>query len=416
MSGEWRAWHLLVALAAGVLLAACGASEGARNDAERPAAGGLEAGAGGKHVERVELTPEQLKTARIAYGVVERRSRTGILEATAVIEPAPTRFARLGARVAGRVAEVRAAEGDPVRAGQVLAVIESPELGQATGDYLAADATANVTREIAERERTLFERKISAEREWRQAEAEAVRTRAAKEAAENRLHALGLTDADLRTLQVEGHYSSTVRVRSPIAGVVATRTAANGQIVQPGDALFDVVDPREVAVAIDVYEQAIGRVRVGQQVEVQTTSTRDRVVRGRVTSVGAVVEPQSRTVKVRVLLPNPDRLLRPGTFATVRILGAEPDDGRTDGPSDAAATGDSALYVPTGAIQREGDRDMVFVKVGPSSFERRWVEAVAEVGGSTQVSGEVAPDDSVVTTGSFALKSELKRDELGEEE
>ncbi len=352
---------------------------------------------------RITLTPEQIANAGIAYGTVEERAAGGLLEATAEIEPAPTRFAQVGARVPGRITRLTVAEGDRVAQGQVLATLDSPELGQVTGDYLAAATAASVAREIADREKLLFERKISSEREWRLAEAEAVRTRATKEAAENRLHTLGLADAELEHLRVEGHFASEVSLRSPLSGVVASRTAAVGKIVQPGEGLFEIVDLREVAIAIDVYEQSLTRVHPGQRVEVQTTSTGTTTFSGRVTSVGAVVERNTRTVKVRMILPNPDRVLRPGMFATVRVMGAGSDQ----------QTG-TALYVPSTAVQRDGAATIVFVSVGPREFERREVELGPESGGFTLVHRGLAPGEKVVTTGSLALKSEFRKGTLGE--
>ncbi|MBL8989833.1 MAG: efflux RND transporter periplasmic adaptor subunit [Gemmatimonadetes bacterium] len=355
--------------------------------------------------QRVELTADQMTSAGIAVAVIEERPLTDQFEATAEIEAAPNRFAQVGARVVGRVLTVAVAEGDKVAAGQPLAVIDSPELGQATGDYLAAVTTANVAREIADRERALFDRRISSEREWRLAEAEAVRTRAAKEAAENRLHAFGLSDAELQKLQVERHFSSEVSVRSPLSGVVSSRTAAIGRIVQPGDGLFEVVDLAEVAIAIDVYEQSLTRVKPGQQVEVRTVATGSALFRGHVSSVGAVIERQSRTVKVRVVLHNPDRILRPGMFATVRVLGS--------GPS---STAERVLVAPTTAVQQDGSAAIVFVRVGPRTFERREVELGPAQGDLTVVRRGLSPGDVVVTAGSFILKAELRKGELGEQE
>lgn len=354
---------------------------------------------------RVTLTADQAANAGIEVAPVEERPVTDLLEATAEIEPSPSGFAQIGARVAGRVTSLLVAEGDRVVAGQALAMIDSPELGQATGDYLAAVTLAGVAREVADREKQLYERKISAEREWRQADAEAVRARAVKEAAENRLHALGLADADLQRLQVNQHFSSGVTVRTPLGGIVASRAASIGKIVQPGEGLFEVVDLREVAIAIDVYEQALGRVRAGQQVEVKTTATGTKVFHGRVASVGGVVERQTRTVKLRVVLPNPDRVLRPGMFATVRVVGS------------ADSAGTRGIYVPSGAIQRDQAATVVFVKVGgPNTFERREVAIGAELGGFVRVIRGLSVGETVVSRGSLALKSEFRKGSLGEPE
>lgn len=399
----------VAAVLAFAVLGACGSDAETGKD-ERPEAAaegetdGASDQANASGQRRVRLTPEQLASAGIAYGVAERRAAAGVLEATAQIEPAASRMAQLGSRVAGRVAAVRAAEGDRVRVGQELAVIESPEVGQTKADYLTALASAKVTREIADRERTLFERKISAEREWRQAEAEAIRAEAEKEAAETRLHALGLSDRDLEALQSERHYTSTVSLRSPIAGVVAVRTASLGRVVQPADALFEVVDLREVWLVIDIYERSFSQVRLGQKVEVSTEATGDRVFTGTVANVGAVVEPQTRTVKVRVVLDNPDAALRPGMFASARLQGTA-----------TQATG-SGLFVPSAAVQRDGDETVVFVPVGPGEFVRRAITTGEPAGEWLRVRGGVAEGDTVVTTGSFLLKSELRKGELGEGE
>ncbi|MGH7586267.1 MAG: efflux RND transporter periplasmic adaptor subunit [Gemmatimonadales bacterium] len=351
------------------------------------------------------LTPEQASSARLSYAVVARSAAAGGLTATAEIAAAPGRLARVGSRVAGRVSRVLAAEGDRVPAGAALALVDAPELAEATAHYLAANTEAQVARETANRERDLFERRISSEREWRQAEVEAVRAEASKEAAEGRLHGLGLSDPDLASLQVVGHYKSEVAIRTPIAGIVASRTVDVGQVVQPGEALYEVVDLREVRLVVDIYDEALSSVRAGQPVEVRTTSTGDRVFKGHVASVGAVVERESRTVELQVRLPNPDGLLRPGMFATARLAGV-------------AARGDSGVTViPEAAVQRDDEASIVFVPAGPGRFVRRVVTlgAPSDSGWVTVTAG-VAVGDSVVTTGGFVLKSELRRGELGEGE
>lgn len=379
-----------------VLLLAAGCGRGAQDE---PATGdSLAEGV-------IALTAEQAASAQLAYAVALRRPGGGGLAATAEIAAAPGRLARLGSRVAGRVSRVLAAEGDRVPAGATLAWVDAPELGEATAQYLASNAEAQVAREGANRERELFDRQISSEREWRQAEAEAVRAEAAKEAAEGRLHALGLSDQDLASLRVVGHYNSEVAVRTPIGGTVASRGVDVGQVVQPGELLYEVVDLREVRLVVDIYDEALPTVRVGQPVQVRTTATGDRVFTGRVASIGAVVERATRTVKLQVVLPNPDGSLRPGMFATA-TLGA------------VAVPGDSGVTViPESAVQRDAGATIVFVPAGPGRFARREVVLGAQAdSGRVTVATGISVGDSVVTTGSFVLKSELRRGELGEGE
>ena len=388
--------RVLCGILALTLTTACG--KGEERSAEEDPAGDPAEGS-------VTLTAEQVSSARFEYAVAAHRPAAGGLSATAEIAAAPGRLARVGSRVAGRVSRVLAAEGDRVPAGAALAWVDAPELAEATAQYLAANTEAQVAREIANRERELFERRISSEREWRQAEADAVRAEASKEAAEGRLHALGLSDRDLASLQVVGHYKSDVAIRTPIAGTVASRTIDIGQVVQPGESLYEVVDLREVRLVVDIYDEALSSVRVGQPVEVRTTSTGDRLFKGHVASVGAVVERETRTVKLQVHLPNPDGALRPGMFATARLAGV-------------AASGDSGVTViPEAAVQRDAEASIVFVPAGPGRFARRIVTLgpPADSGWVTVTAG-VAVGDSVVTTGAFVLKSELRRGELGEGE
>lgn len=381
-----------------VLVTACGKEES-------PDSAGNPEGETANQPAHITMTPEQIVSAGIAYAVVEPRPGAGVLEATAQIDPAGDRFAQLGSRVSGRVTALRVAEGDQVGAGQVVAVIESQAMGEAKAQYITAFSSARVARDIADRERTLFDRKISSEREWRQAEADAVRLEAEKEAAESQLHSLGLGDAELEGLRSERHYNSSVSIRSPIAGVVARRAATMGQVVEPADVLLEVVDLREVWLVIDVYEQSLPILRKGQQVEVRTGATGDRVFTGRIASIGAVVEPQTRTVKIRVVLPNADGALRPGMFANARIQGT------------IASEGEGGLFVPSSAVQRDGEESVVFVPVGPGAFARRPIRTGQAAGSDwIQVLEGLAEGDSVVTTGSFLLKSESRKGELGEEE
>jgi cobalt-zinc-cadmium efflux system membrane fusion protein len=373
------------------------AAAGAKGEAKEPDAKGNGKG------EALVLTPEQVRSAGIATAAVEERLESMPIQATATIEPTGNGQARIGPRVAGRIVALRAQPGDRVREGQVLALIDAPELGRARADYLSAAAAAKVAREGADREKALFEKKISAEREWREAEAQAVRARAEKEAAENRLHALGITDEELPAMRVEGHLGSTLAAVSPIAGVVAERTGTLGQMVDPQATLFVVLDLRRVWLQVDVYEQDLAQVRRGQKAVVRVKAAPGREFSGTVDNVGAVVDPKSRTVRVRVVLENPEDVLKPGMFATVTIEGTSGEKRR-------------GLYVPSASIQRLGADRVVFLARGENAFEPRRVEIGREGAERTEIARGLVEGDRVVTRGAFALKSELKKDELGGEE
>lgn len=358
----------------------------------------------GHEEEVVRLNPDQIRSAGIKTVRVESRRELGLLGATAQIEPASDRQARVGARVPGLVVSLRARVGDRVAKGAVLAVIDSPELGRAKADYVSAIALERVAEGTMSREKALFEKRISAEKDWRDAEAGAVRARAEREAAENQLHALGVGDEDLAAVRREGHYSSTLGITSPLAGVVTEASATIGQSVDASAPLFTVMDLREVWIAVDVFERDIEKVERGQKVRVVVTAFPDRKLEGTVQSVAATLDPASRTVKVRVALPNPDGLLKPGMFATAVISGST---GR-------GAEADGVLLVPTIAVQREGNRSIVFVVRGPGQFAAREVKAGHEADGMVHIEQGLKPGETVVTSGSFVLKSEQAKSEMGE--
>lgn len=350
----------------------------------------------------IELTPEQVANAAIKTGRVERRSQAGLLEASAQIEAAPERQAKVGSRIEGRITAIRVNSGDRVLAGQVLAVVDSPEVGRAKADYLAALARSNVAAGTAEREKALFEKKITSERDWREAEAESIKARADKEAAENRLHALGVEDADLERLRVAGHYDSTIAIPAPIPGLIVERKVTLGQMVAPADTLFTVMDLGEVWILLDVYERNLSQVREGQEARVRVSAYPDEEFRGRVTNVGAVFEAKSRAAKARVVLANPKGALRPGMFATVTLEGTTGDE-RT------------LVVAPSEAVQRDGEDNYVFIPRGDHEFEGRRVKVGRSLGDWTEILEGVSDGETVVTAGSFLLKSEMKKGELGEE-
>lgn len=351
----------------------------------------------------VQFTSEQVKSAKIATGKVEKRRQAGLLSATAELGPAADGVAKVGPRLTGRVLSIKVGVGDRVTKGQVLAMLDSPELGRAKADYVAALAAAQVSRESADREKVLAEKKISSEKDWREAEATATKARAEKDAAEGRLHTMGIADGELGNLQVAGHYSSTIAVMAPIAGTVVERTVTLGQMLEPKDTLFTIMDLTKVWVLIDVYERDIGQVKVGQKVEARVTSYRDKVFDGVVENIAAIVDPKTRAISVRVVLPNPTGELKPGMFAAVEL----------EGTSGEAR---DRLMVPEAALQRDGDKAIVFVPRSELTYLRRVIRPGRTAGGWTEVEAGLAEGDTVVTSGSFLLKSQLKKGELGGEE
>ncbi|MEJ7598410.1 MAG: efflux RND transporter periplasmic adaptor subunit [Kofleriaceae bacterium] len=348
----------------------------------------------------IHLRPEQIKAANIQIAKVEIRKETAVLEANGQIGAADDRQARVGVRVPGRVTALKASVGDVVKKGQTLAIVESPELGKSKADYVSASAAARLARENATRERLLFERKISAEVEWRKAQAEAVRTSAELQAAENRLHALGVSDSQLP--DKVAHFTSTFGAMSPIAGVVVERPVTLGEMVNPENTLFLIMDLIEVWLQVDVFERDISQIALGQNVTVTVTAYPTEKFTGKVGYIGAVVEPRSRAVKVRIALANPNGRLKPGMFARVSLADTNGDE-------------HEHLFVPVSAVQRTPQGTVVFVPGDePGEFVPRPVKTGHEAQNSVAIESGLTAGEHVVISGSFVLKSELGKESLGE--
>lgn len=351
--------------------------------------------------QSIHLTPDQVVAAGITLAAAEVRSLTDRIEATAVIEAVPDRTARVGSRVSGRVTGVHVNVGDQLREGQELALVDSPELGRAKADFLAALADEGVARQTADREERLYRERISSEREWREAEATAVRARSDREAAEARLHALGMTDSDLEALTTERHYGGTYPVRTPLAGVVVERRATLGETITPAEVLFTVMDLATVWLQVEVYDEQLTALAVGQTVRARARAWPDRVFSGRVDNIGAVLDPTTRAVRVRVVVANGDGALKPGMFADVEIERPLPGDS-------------TVLAVPAGAVQEDRGVQVVFLARGPGEYQRRVVTTGPALRDWVVIRGGLAPGDSVVVTGAFVLKAESRKGELGE--
>ncbi|MGH7559097.1 MAG: efflux RND transporter periplasmic adaptor subunit [Gemmatimonadota bacterium] len=300
------------------------------------------------------------------------------------------RVSLVAPRAEGRVVRVLSDLGRSVGAGQPLALLESPEVGALRGDLDRARADLEVSRAALERERALYERKITSRRELQDAEAEYQRAAADLRAAEAALRALG-AGADGQ--------GASFAVSSPIAGVVVTRRATPGQIAGPSDTLFTVADLDPLWVELDLYEKDLGQVRAGQSLALTTTAFGDSTYEGKITYVGQIVDPETRTIKVRAEVANPGGTLRPGMFVTARIHGAVLPE---------------LLTVPETAVQVLEGRNVVFVPVGANRFRATPVTLGERFpDGRVAVTAGLRAGQRIVAEGSFSLKSELEKESFG---
>jgi cobalt-zinc-cadmium efflux system membrane fusion protein len=345
----------------------------------------------------VQLTPAALQAAGLEFETVRPQGHRAMLRVPGVVKADETRLVDISSLVAGRAIEVTAVVGDRVRPGQVLSRVDSTELGFAQSDYLKAQARLAVAEKSLERAQQLLDAKVIGTGEYQRREGETLATRADHRAAADRLTLLSMTQAEIGLLARAQRINSKAAIRSPIEGTVIQRKVTTGEIVDSKTVLFVVADLRRLWVLAEVHEKDIPRVQLGLPVELQVTPYPDEIFRGVIMHVGEVIEPATRTVKVRTEVPNPDGRLKPEMFATIQI---------------ATTAEERVLTIPAMAVQKDKGKDIVFVQSAPARFEPREVAIGVPMEGRVPVLKGLAEGEQIVTKGAFALKSELNKGEM----
>jgi cobalt-zinc-cadmium efflux system membrane fusion protein len=386
-----RRWHVLPLLALFTLQVMTGC------DGPPPNATGANPPASSAESGLVRLTAEKLKAAGITVQPITRGEFRTFRDFPGTVEPNEHALAEITTLVRGRVIDVYADLGREVKGGTLLALLYSSELGMAQSAYLKATAKLNVADRAFRRAELLLKEKVIGLAESQRREGEMISLRAEQREARDRLLLLGLTEEDLRHLDRNHTIRSHVPVVAPFDGRVIARNLTKGEVVETTEKLFVVADLSEVWVTAKIPEKDIPYIRndqtsPGQLVEVHVSAYPGQTFQGSITYVGDVLEPATRTMRLRLELPNPERKLKPEMYATVRVY-SDPEP--------------NVLLLPETAVQRDRDRQFVFVQREPGLFEIRPVQLGDSNGKEVKVLGGVEEQDAVVITGSYVLKSEL---------
>lgn len=306
------------------------------------------------------------------------------------------RLARIGATVTGRVTEVDALLGQEVHKGDVLARLNSSELSSQQLAYLKARAQLELNRRNAERAKALFEADVIGAAELQRRESEYQISVAESRAAADQLRLLGVSAAALDRLGKQGAVDSVTPVVASLGGIVVERKLAQGQVVQPADALFVVADLSRLWAVAQVPEQQVSQVKVGQSVSIEVPALGNEKLVGKLIFVGQTINPETRTVLVRTELDNRDGRLKPAMLATMLI--------------EAKAV--ERMVVPASAVVRENDEDHVFVVEGDGVFRLLKVKLGAEQGGQRVVIAGLKGQETLVIDGAFHLNNERNRKEM----
>jgi cobalt-zinc-cadmium efflux system membrane fusion protein len=298
-----------------------------------------------------------------------------------IVESDPARTTAVLTPLSGRLIALKVALGDRVTRGQVLAVIDSPDLGQAYDDDAKAADAAKLTEKNLARQEAQNKLGAASDRDLDQARSDHTQAAAEYARTQARLKMLGASP-DARPA------SHLLTVTAPMAGSITVLAISPGSMINdPTQPLMTVADLSTVWVTALAPEKDVAGVAKNQDAEVSLVAYPDRVLHGKVLFVSDVIEPDSRRNKIRIAFTNTDYSLKPNMFATVTLAGAKR----------------SQVMLPSSALLMNNDRTSVFVATAPWTFERRTVDPQLEEGASVAIRSGVAAGEQVVVKGGILL-------------
>ena len=328
------------------------------------------------------LVPEgSALRARLSMVAAASQSVKPKLQLPAVVESDPARTAAVLTPLSGRLIALKVALGDRVSRGQIVAVIDSPDLGQALNDNEKAADSFRLTAKNLERQEAQNKLGVASDRDLDQAKSDHAQAAAEYTRTQGRLKVLGVAPDAKSSLR-------ELAVAAPVAGSVTALNVAPGNMINdPTQALMTIADLSTVWVTALVAEKDVAAVAKNQEAQVTLSAYPDRVLRGKVLFVSDVIEADSRRGKIRIAFANGDYTLKPNMFATVVLSGAER----------------SLVVLPSSALLMNNDRTSVFVATAPWTFERRNVEAELEEGSSVAIRSGVTAGEQVLVKGGILL-------------
>jgi cobalt-zinc-cadmium efflux system membrane fusion protein len=378
-------WQELFQAAPVVAQAKPAAKADTHQDGEAHQAGEEGQAEGEEHAEeegKVELSAEQIKAADIQLVEAAPRDLSSLLTLPGEVRFDEDRTSHIVPRAAGVVESVAVNLGQAVKKGELLAVIASQQISDQRSELAAAQRRVELARTTFQRERQLWVDQISAEQDYLLARQSLQEAEIALNNARQKMNAL----SGSAVLAGGNRYE----MRAPFDGVVVEKHLSVGEVVGESSAAFTLSDLSRVWVTFGVFPKDLNKVRVGKPVRVQSTELGTQV-QGTVAYVGSLLGEQTRTATVRVTVPNPDDVWRPGLFVSVQV---------------ATDTYQAGVTVPQSAIQTVEDKPSVFVRVA-DGFQATPVVLGGNEDGFVEIREGLRAGARVATSGSFILKSEL---------
>lgn len=333
-------------------------------------------------VNKVGMKVLNIETATIKEIEVDEKVRT-----TGQIEEIPTNHFDVNTPVQGRVSSILIQLGDKVRAGQGLAVIESTEIAKLQADIDQLKAELELAQNNYDREKVLFEKKISPQKDFQAAKTFLSSQEAKLNAAQTNLKILTQQSANVS--------AGSFTVRAQKLGVIVENKITVGQVVSPDQLLFHAIDLSTVWASADIYEKDLGKIKLGQKVFVTLDGMPDKAFEGKLTYIGSVINQDTRTLPVKALLINQGELLKPGAFLQLAIHTGKKKT--------------SVVIPKTALIERdkegvEGKHDhLVYIK-SEDNFVPRKIQVESHDSDTVEVLGGLEAGEVIVTNGAYQLQ------------
>ncbi len=338
-----------------------------------------------RHIAAPGVTIDDNALPQLRIEPVRVARTPDVLLATGKVTFDEDHYARLLSPVAGRIASLRVRPGDRVSRGETLAVVHSRDAAAAANDHAEAMKDLDVAAKTYVMTRDLFAHEAASRISLDQAEADLTKAKARVARTSKSLDVLGISDG-----------SDAVPLRAPIDGVVITRSVSEGQIVQgDGTPLIEIADLSRVWVIADVFERDLRLVKAGATADLTTNAYPDEHFAARVERIGDVLDPATRTAKVRFSVENPSRRLKPEMFAAIRLTTSD----------------EAAITIPVQAQVVEDGKSFVFVRSGERTFDRRPVQLADGGEGKLRVIAGLSGGEQIVTDGALLLRSEQRSKE-----
>lgn len=341
--------------------------------------------------EIVTLSEREKEVVRIETAVVSYRNIKKIINAMGKIIPPNNRLCLVSYAFPARVSQIIVKNGDWVKEGSPLLILQSEEVGKSRAEFFRARADLELAQANFERQKRLYEKGAGAQKEFIAAEAELKVARASLEACEKKLHLLGFSEEEIQQMSETHQLNPVITIFSPIKGKVLDIKVVPGEMVDQSKDIMTILDPRVLWVDAEIFEKDISRVRPGQKVEISVPAYPERIFAGKISYVGDILKEETRTVTVRTEVENAELLLKPGMFASLKIHlnGDQP-----------------VLAIPEEAVCDQRGEKFVFVP-REDGFELKKIILGSNYDGFYEVLNGLTAGELVVTTGSFQLKSKL---------